>query len=85
MPTYDFRIVSTTEKPVNFCFSNARLYTEPQLAGFKFIIELDPEDLYFPCNHLSTAWKDLAAAVAEKRIPVFNPGNPKLSPPQIQR
>jgi hypothetical protein len=73
----NFRIVRGAVKPVNFCFPGAELFIQPQLACFEFITELEPEDLYFPHNLLSTAWEDLPAAVAEKRIKVFNPSDPQ--------
>jgi hypothetical protein len=73
----NFRVVCAAARPVNFCFSGASIYTQPQLAGFEFIAEIEPEDLYFPHNLLSTAWEDLSAAVTEKRIRVFNPADPQ--------
>jgi hypothetical protein len=73
----NFRITCAATKPVSFCFSGASLYAQPQLACFEFIVEVDPEALYFPCNLLSTAWEDLAAAVAEKKVKVFNPADPQ--------
>jgi hypothetical protein len=72
----NFRIVCAAAKPVSFCFSGASLFTQPQLASYEFIIEIEPEDLYLPHNLLSTAWEDLSAAVAEKRVRVFNPAEP---------
>jgi hypothetical protein len=72
----NFRVVCAAAKPISFCFSGASLYTQPQLACFEFIIEAEPEALYFPHNLLSTAWEDLTEAVAEKRIRVFNPAEP---------
>jgi hypothetical protein len=75
----NFRIVCAATKPISFCFSGASLYTQPQLACFEFIIEAEPEALYFPHNLLSTAWEDLTDAVAEKRIRVFNPAEPLLN------
>ncbi len=73
----NFRVICAATNPVNFCFSGASIYTQPQLAGFEFIAEIEPEDLYFPHNLLSTAWEDLSVAVAEKRIRVFNPADPQ--------
>jgi hypothetical protein len=72
----NFRIVCAASKPVSFCFPGASLFVQPQLACFEFIIEIEPEDLYFPHNLLSTAWEDLSVAVAEKRVRVFNPAEP---------
>ncbi len=74
----NFRIVCAASKPVSYCFSGASLFTQPQLACFEFIIETEPENLYFPHNLLSTAWEDLSDAVAEKRIRAFNPAEPLL-------
>ncbi len=51
----NFRVICAATKPVSFCFSVASLYVQPQLACFEFIVEVDPEALYFPCNLLSTA------------------------------
>jgi hypothetical protein len=65
-------------KPINFCFSGPSLYAQPQLACFEFIIEIKPEDFYFPHNLLSMAWEDLSATIAEKLIQVFNPAEPHL-------
>jgi hypothetical protein len=73
----NFRIVCAAVKPVSFCFSGASLFVQPQLACFEFIVEIEPEDLYFPHNLLSSTWEDLSAAVAEKRIRVFNPVDPQ--------
>jgi hypothetical protein len=74
----NFRVVCAATKPVSFCFPGSSLYSQPQLACFEFIVEVDPEDLYFPHNLLSTSWEDLSAAVAEKRIRVFNPADPSV-------
>jgi hypothetical protein len=73
----NFRVVCAAARPVNFCFPGASLFVQPQLAGFEFIAEIEPEELYFPHNLLSTGWEDLSAAVAEKRIKVFHPAEPQ--------
>jgi hypothetical protein len=73
----NFWIICAASKQVSFCFPGASLYTQPQLACFEFIIEVNPEALYFPHNLLSTMWEDLSAAIAEKRVKVFNPADPQ--------
>ncbi len=73
----NFRVVCAAAKPASFCFSGASIFTQPQLACFEFIIEIQPEDLIFPHNLLSTQWEDLSSAIAEKRVRVFNPAEPQ--------
>ncbi len=46
----NFRVVCAANKPVSYCFPGSNLFIQPQLARFEFIIELDPENLYFPRN-----------------------------------
>jgi hypothetical protein len=46
----NFRVVCAASKPASFFFSGAYLYMQPKLACFKFIVEIEPEDLYFPHN-----------------------------------
>jgi hypothetical protein len=72
----NFRVICAADRPVSFCFSGASLYSQPQLACFEFLVEVEPENLYFPHNLLSTDWEDLSVAVAEKRLKVFNPADP---------
>ncbi len=59
----NFRVICAAAKPVNFCFPGASIFVQPQLAGFEFIAETEPEELYFPHNLLSMGWEDLSAAV----------------------
>ncbi len=48
-------------------------------------MDVQPSDIVFPRNLLATAWEDVAGAVAEKRIRVFNPSNPELDETQFRR
>jgi hypothetical protein len=73
----NFCVICAATRPVTFCFSGASIYAQPQLASFEFLFEIEPEDLYFPHNLLSTTWEDLSVAVAEQRVKVFNPTDPQ--------
>jgi hypothetical protein len=80
-----FRVACAAVDRHSFGFSGALLYCQPQLAAFDFIVDVQPSDIVFPRNLLATGWEDVAAAVAEKRIRVFNPTNPELDETEFRR
>jgi hypothetical protein len=80
----NFRVICAASRPTSFCFPGSKLFVQPQLASFEFIIEIEPESLRFPHNLLSTAWEDLVTAVAEKRVRVFNPAEPQSDDRQFR-